>query len=134
MGPAVQVYDAVGANAAATDSDWTTCYFSIFGGDRSTNKQDVQNPLGDPAVLVRFSVGINAAPGSGSWTFTLMNQSSALPVSCTISNEKRSCWTNANIAVLGQDQLSVRMVAGTGSDAPARLFSAAAFQIKLLAQ
>lgn len=112
--------------------NWSTCYFAIYGGDRSLNREDVEEPIGDSAIVTRFTVGINAAPGTGSWTFTLMKGATPLLAPGIISGDSRKVEVMGYINVNNSDKLSIRLTPGTGTDAPANMFSAAAFQVRYL--
>ena len=107
----------------------TPCFFALHGGDRSLTGAAVEEPLGDAGVLKRFTIGLNAAPGTGTWTFSLMRGSDAL-LSCTISGSSRTCQGNGNKLVSATDKLYIRCEPGTGVNTPSVAFTAAAFQVK----
>jgi hypothetical protein len=107
-------------------------YFSIFAGDRSLlSGAKVEEPLADAGTLVRFSVGLNSAPVSGGWTFSLMRGEEAL-LSCAITGGNRSCQATGSKPVSMYDKLYIKCDPGTNNNSSDTAFTAAAFQIRYL--
>ena len=101
-------------------------YFTIYGGDRSAVKASAEQAIGDSGIFTRFSVGINAAPATGSWTFRLMRGETAL-LSCTITGQDRACSATGNVSFASTDKFCILF---QGADSPTSLFTAASFQLK----
>ena len=122
LGPAAPVINDQGAPF------YPTVYYSVFGGDQSENRSDVEETIGETGLVTRFAAGINASPGTGTWTFTLMRGDFGM-MSCTITGAQRKCETAGTQWFSAGDKLSIRLM-GTGADTPNLEYSAAAFQIK----
>ena len=135
MGPAVYDPSELQARAAKAEAlDWTTCFFALYGGDRGMTSAAVSEPVGDAGIATRFTVGVNMAPGSGSWVFTLMKGDTPLLPPCTVTGTGRTCQSTGYAAFSPTDRLSIKMTVGTGDDAPSNMFSTAAFQLKYIVQ
>lgn len=134
LGPSV--YDPAGpfsqakAKAAVNGLEWTTCFFALYGGDRSLASSDVEEALGESGVATRFAVGLNGAPQTGSWTFTLMKGEVPLLPPCTIAGANRTCQSTGSGWFGSTDKLSIQMTAGSDNNTPAGMFSHASFQVK----
>ena len=94
MGPGVPDVLGSGSNREYAAGSY---YFTIFGGDRSDVRAEAEQAIGDYGVFTRFSVGINAAPVTGSWTFSLLRGETAL-FTCSITGQNRMCSASGTVS------------------------------------